>query len=176
MIKKKKKTAGIISYIAVFIIIGMFVVKTVNFHTDGSLFKDGMYTLYDNTTTYNLDVEKGKMVPGTNIRFYEPSPGENWQRFYIAYDGDGVYYIYCGDGSVCVGASFLSDNVLTQRSVQSEWQKWKIERIGSSELYWITNVYTGKALKIVENEDGSMNAVVAELDKNDESFKIKIKR
>ena len=50
------------------------------------------------------------------------------------------------------------------------------ERIGSSELYWITNVYTGKALKIVENEDGSMNAVVDELDKNDESFKIKIKR
>lgn len=162
-----------ISYGIVSMIIFLFLVRVLNFHRDGSVLTNGSYTFYANNTTYNLDIEDADLTDGANIRFWLTEKDAAWQHFQLSYIGDGLYYISDLSNTVRVGVNEDGD-LEAQDLTDGDEQKWRIERIGSSQYYNIYNAENGHALKYIEKTKKYFKATTAEFDESDKTFRIRI--
>ncbi len=151
------------------------VLGLVDLHTDGILIRDGLYEIRTGDNTFKIDVLDGSQIPGTLVQAMRISSGAN-QVFQINHVQGDEYALMYGNQGMCLAVASDKETVVAQGyDEENDYNRWHIERIGTSQKYLITNVATDTSLYYEYSSEFKLNLVkVGEYDGENNKFQFMI--
>ncbi len=154
------------------IIVSILLFISVDFHTDGILISDGLYSIRLTDNKYQIDVLGGSTQAGSLVQAIKITDVSS-QVFRIKHiDGDEYALMYTNE-NMCIAVASDKETVVAQGYDESnDYNKWYIERIGTSQYFLLTNVATKTSLYYeYSNEINLYLMKVGNYDANDDRFR-----